>query len=78
VGLTVFFGLSAGSVNKEMRSKYSVLVWRKNQVFKSFLLLPLYVLDLKSFLSESIKPDFSGHTKAFLACFLSSYAATVF
>jgi hypothetical protein len=42
------------------------------------LLLPLCVLDLKSCLSESIKPDFWGRTKAFPACFLSSYAATVF
>ena len=51
---------------------------RESQVLRSFLLLPQCVLDLKSYLSESIKPDFLGRTKSFPACFLSSYAATVF
>ena len=42
---------------------------RESQVLRSFLLLPQCVLDLKSYLSESIKPDFLGRTKAFPALF---------
>ena len=40
---------------------------RESQVLRSFLLLPQCVLDLKSVLSESIKPDFLGRTKSFPA-----------
>ena len=42
---------------------------RESQVLRSFLLLPQCVLVLKSYLSESIKPDFLGRTKSFPALF---------
>jgi hypothetical protein len=72
VEFTVFFCLSAESIKKENAFKKLVTFWRKNQVLRSFLLLPQCNLDFTCFLSESIKPSFLGCMRLFPAYFLST------